>query len=74
MLDPATGAPTRFVDEEDRDRRFLLDAEVEWHSVEHQWGSGHLVTNRGGARWHTPTELRFGEGAVETVHTPLSGS
>ncbi|WP_051828530.1 hypothetical protein [Streptomyces bicolor] len=73
-LDPLTGAPVRFVDERDPARRFLLDTDItEWHSLEHQWGSGHLITDRGGARWHTPTELRVVDGAVEAVHTPLPG-
>lgn len=44
-----------------------------WHSVEHQWGSGHLVTDRGGARWHTPAGLRVADGMIEAVHTPLPG-
>ncbi|WBO63041.1 hypothetical protein [Streptomyces camelliae] len=45
----------QFVDGENRARRFLLDGAVTvWHSVEHQWGSGHPVTDRGAARWHTP--------------------
>ncbi|WP_198547401.1 hypothetical protein [Streptomyces jeddahensis] len=75
VLDPATGAPVQFVDEQDRARRFLLDTDVTvWHSVEHQWGSGHLVTDRGGARWHTPAELRVAaDGVMEAVHTPLPG-
>ncbi|MQM26029.1 hypothetical protein GFD30_10670 [Glycomyces sp. NEAU-7082] len=46
-------------------RRFLLDtADTAWHSIEHQWGSGHLVTDRGGARWHTPAELRAVDGGT----------
>ncbi|MEU0390155.1 hypothetical protein [Streptomyces chartreusis] len=75
MLDPATGAPIRFVDVNNPARTFLLDnVATDWHSSEHQWGTGHLVTDRGGARWHTPTELRVTEGGVvEAVHTPLPG-
>ncbi|MGW1029427.1 hypothetical protein ACWD4J_38085 [Streptomyces sp. NPDC002577] len=64
----------QFVDEQDRARRFLLDTDVTaWHSVEHQWGSGHLVTDRGGARWHTPAELRVADGGTEAVHPVLPG-
>ncbi|MFI9831158.1 hypothetical protein ACIHIX_26170 [Streptomyces sp. NPDC051913] len=75
ILDPLTGAPVQFVDEAAPARLFLLnDVATPWHSVEHQWGSGHLVTDRGGARWHTPAELRTTkDGAVEAVHTPLPG-
>ncbi|WNM35741.1 hypothetical protein RKE30_37970 [Streptomyces sp. Li-HN-5-11] len=74
VLDALTGAPLQFVDEQNRDRQFLLDpGATMWHSVEHQWGSGHLVTDRGGARWHTPAELRAADGVIEAVHTPLPG-
>lgn len=74
VLDPLTGAPLRFVDEEHPERRFLLDTDATaWHSVEHQWGAGHLVTDRGAARWHTPAELRAADGVIEAVHTPLPG-
>ncbi|GEC09198.1 hypothetical protein SSP24_68530 [Streptomyces spinoverrucosus] len=60
--------------EQDRARRFLLDpGATAWHSVEHQWGSGHLVTDRGGARWHAPVELRVVDGVIEADHTPLPG-
>jgi hypothetical protein len=74
VLDPATGAPLQFTDESDPARRFLLDtADTAWHSIEHQWGSGHLVTNRGGFRWHTPVETRTTEGGFETVHQLSAG-
>ncbi|MBR8639203.1 hypothetical protein KEF29_07375 [Streptomyces tuirus] len=75
VLDPLTGAPAQFVDDLSPARQFLLDnVATTWHSVEHQWGSGHVITDRGGARWHTPAELRQADdGAVEAVHTPLPG-
>ncbi len=75
VLDPLTGAPVQFVDEAAPARQFLLDdVATPWHSVEHQWGSGHVMTDRGSARWHTPAELRVADdGAVEAVHTPLTG-
>ncbi|KPI11488.1 hypothetical protein OK074_2820 [Actinobacteria bacterium OK074] len=73
-LDALTGAPTRFVDARQPERRFLLDTDVApWHSVEHQWGSGHLMTDRGGARWHTPSELRGTDRGTTAAHTPLAG-
>ncbi|MGP4006110.1 hypothetical protein [Streptomyces sp. 4N124] len=73
-LDPITAAPVQFTDERDPARRFLLDTDVTpWHSVEHQWGSGHLVTDRGGARWHTPAQLRAADGEIEAVHPLLDG-
>ncbi|RRR98202.1 hypothetical protein [Glycomyces terrestris] len=69
VLDPVTGAPLQFTDAADPARRFLLDtATSAWHSIEHQWGSGHLVTDRGGFRWQAPAELHVIEGGVEAVH------
>ncbi|MEV6636431.1 hypothetical protein AB0M54_37370 [Actinoplanes sp. NPDC051470] len=38
LLDSVTGGPTQFVDLDRPNRRYLLDAGVSWHSVEHQWG------------------------------------
>ncbi|MFI6609946.1 hypothetical protein [Streptomyces sp. NPDC050507] len=65
VLDPATGAPQRFIDDEAPDRTFLLDpASVTWHGAAHQWGTGHIVTDRGSARWHTPHALRVRPGEV----------
>ncbi|RKN43762.1 hypothetical protein [Streptomyces hoynatensis] len=62
------------MDEQAPERGFLHDAATAvWHSLEHQWGSGHLVTDRGAARWHAPAALRVVDGAVEAVHTPLPG-
>ena len=49
VLDPLTGAPLRFVDEEHSQRQFLLDTDATaWHSVEHQWGAD--TWSRTGAR------------------------
>ncbi|NUP15177.1 MAG: hypothetical protein HOZ81_03550 [Streptomyces sp.] len=75
VLDPVTGAPTQFLDDLAPVRRFLLDqATAPWHSVEHQWGSGHLVTDRGAARWLAPAELRAVGDTVEAVHAPVPGT
>lgn len=72
VLDPSTGAPVQFADDRDPARRFLLDdAETQWHSAEHEWGSGHLVTDRGSARWHSPARLDATGTAVTAVHAPL---
>lgn len=55
-------------------RRFLLDrTTAPWHSVEHQREAGHLVTDRGTARWLTPARPRSTRGTVGAVHTPLPG-
>ncbi|MFI6875192.1 hypothetical protein ACIBL6_17320 [Streptomyces sp. NPDC050400] len=69
VLDPGTGAPDRFVDEAWPQRTFLLDtAFAHWHDRTHQWGSGHVVSDRGSARWHTPDALRIEAGAVEAEY------
>lgn len=69
VLDPVTGAPLQFTDNAEPARRYLLDtADSDWHSIEHQWGSGHVTTNRGGARWHTPARLHESDGVIEAVH------
>ncbi|KAB8165701.1 hypothetical protein FH609_014855 [Streptomyces sp. 3MP-14] len=73
VLDPATGAPLRFVDDRQPARRFLLDETVPWHSVEHRWGAGHLVTDEGAARWNAPDELRIDRDRSEARFTPLPG-
>ncbi|MEU5871059.1 hypothetical protein AB0A73_05790 [Glycomyces sp. NPDC047369] len=73
-LDPATGAPLQFTDGADPARRFLLDtADATWHSIEHQWGSGHLATDRGGFRWHAPASTAVVDGGVESVHPLAEG-
>ncbi|KQQ96411.1 hypothetical protein ASF72_01780 [Arthrobacter sp. Leaf141] len=53
-IDPVTGAPVQFVAKNAPDRRFLLDPDLVWHSLEHQWGSGHIITDGGAARWNRP--------------------
>lgn len=72
-LDAASGAPLQFHDPDAPQRRFLLDASVPWHTGHHRWGSGHLVTDRGGARWHTPTRLERDPGGTSAVFAPLPG-
>ncbi|GAA4098051.1 hypothetical protein [Nonomuraea soli] len=58
VIDSVSGAPVQFLDPEHPRRRYLLDAETTpWHSAEHQWGSGHLVTTAGARRWHLPVTL-----------------
>ena len=70
----ASGAPLQFHDPDAPQRRFLLDASVPWHTGHHRWGSGHLVTDRGGARWHTPTRLERDPGGTSAVFAPLPGA
>jgi len=57
LIEPSTGAPVQFVDDADENRQYLLDSRQAWHSVEHNWGSGFLVTNRGASRWNQPQRV-----------------
>ena len=37
---------------------YLLDEAAEdWHTSEHRWGKGFVITDAGAARWDAPTEL-----------------
>lgn len=57
----------QFVDDVNPERQFLLDDRQSWHSIEHQWGSGHLVTDRGTHRWLAPAETKLDStGAIAT--------
>lgn len=67
LLDPATGAPRGFFHPDNPERRYLLDENLSWHSTDHQWGSGHIVTSAGAARWSTPTTVRVGD-VASTAH------
>ncbi|WP_337060644.1 hypothetical protein [Kineococcus sp. G2] len=72
-LDPATGAVTRFHDPRTPQRVYLLDSALHpWHSLEHAWGSGHLQTSTGSARWNTPTRTAaLDDGVHLRFDTPL---
>lgn len=73
LLDPSTGAPRQFVDPSSPDRQFLLDDSVRWHSVEHQWGSGHLITDHGSSRWNTPNTLQDTGGTITGHYSNIAG-
>lgn len=67
ILDATTGAPVQFVDRQDPGRHYLLDAGVHWHSAEHAWGSGHVITDRGSGRWRTPRSLDVSADSVRAA-------
>ncbi|CAL9642750.1 hypothetical protein SUDANB145_06376 [Streptomyces sp. enrichment culture] len=67
------GAPRQFTDTAQPDRRFLLDDRTPWHSVEHTWGSGHLLTDAGAGRWNAPDSVDTAAGRVRVRHTPIAG-
>ncbi|GIE94119.1 hypothetical protein Ari01nite_15840 [Paractinoplanes rishiriensis] len=54
----ADGAVVQFVDPARPDRRYLLDKSVTWHGPEHQWGAGHVITDRlGDVRFVLPSTV-----------------
>lgn len=56
-LDATTGAPRQFSHPQNPQRRYLLDESLPWHSSDHQWGSGHVITSTGASRWSAPATL-----------------
>ncbi|MGY2747440.1 hypothetical protein [Arthrobacter sp. UYCu723] len=65
LVHPASGALMQFTCDEDTERRYLLDDEVLWHSDEHQWGAGFITTDKGSARWHTPSVIVIEDDALQ---------
>lgn len=73
-IDPVDGAPLQVVDPESPDRRFLLDEQTDaLHTAEHRWGSGFMITDRGAARWRTPSMLAIAEDHLHAEFTLLPG-
>ncbi|MGS2619371.1 hypothetical protein ACVCAH_33365 [Micromonospora sp. LZ34] len=69
QLDRATGAPVQFCYSAAPDRRYLLDGGLDiWHSAEHRWGAGFLVTDVGTWRWNRPDALELDEGHSVARH------
>ncbi|WP_210505972.1 hypothetical protein [Naasia sp. SYSU D00057] len=67
-IDQDTGSPVQFTDDRAPERTFLLDESVPWHSVEHSWGSGHLIGDGWAARWNAPSELVVDEHGLRATH------
>lgn len=68
ILDSVTGAPRQFLNPSQPQRRYLLDENVFWHSSDHQWGSGHIITRTGAARWSVPDSLDIELNASRAIH------
>lgn len=74
LLDPSDGAPLQFVDPDASERRFLLDEGMHgFHTSDHRWGSGFLMSNAGQARWATPSQVRLGDAEVRAEYALLAG-
>ena len=67
-LDATSGAPLQFTDDRAPERTYLLDSTVPWHSVEHAWGSGHVIGEGWASRWNTPHDITVGEQTLSTTH------
>lgn len=72
-LFPGSAAPAQFIDDRAPQRQFLLHEGIAWHGTEHQWGSGHVVSDRGTARWSTPTGIEFGVDRVSVRFSLVDG-
>ncbi len=74
LLDPSGGAPLQFLDPEASERRFLLDEGMHgFHTSDHRWGSGFLLSSAGPARWATPSQVRLGDSEVRAEYPLLAG-
>ncbi len=73
-IDARDGMPRSFSHPVAPQRRYVLDEATEaWHTGEHRWGSGFIITDRGTSRWNVPTELRLAPGRLHARHRLLDG-
>ena len=68
LLDAETGSPLQFVDDTAPERTYLLDGRTPWHSLEHAWGSGHVVADTFAGRWNAPHELEMDGDVVRAAY------
>lgn len=77
VLDEETGAILQFRDPNHPQRHYLLEpALFQRHSaIEHNWGSGYIISNRGSGRWnaHAPASTSRDDGKWSSSFTPLEG-
>ncbi|ACU75738.1 conserved hypothetical protein [Catenulispora acidiphila DSM 44928] len=72
-IDPITTAPMQFFDQDSPDRQYLLDERQIWHSLEHQWGSGHVLSDRGTHRWNAPQSVTITPTELHALHELVDG-
>jgi hypothetical protein len=69
VVDPADGAVVALAHPARPGAPWLLDEATEsWHSREHRWGAGLLITSAGAGRWNAPDDLRIDGNRIETLH------
>jgi hypothetical protein len=67
VVDPADGAVLALEHPARPGAPWLLDEATEsWHSREHRWGTGLLISGAG--RWNAPAELAIDGGRIEARH------
>lgn len=67
------GAPLEFRHPDLPAHRFLLQETSDaWHSAEHRWGTGFMITDQGSGRWQAPerTLWRHDQAIVSYAPTP----
>ncbi|KQP67987.1 hypothetical protein ASF40_19525 [Microbacterium sp. Leaf288] len=67
-IDAALGAPIQFTAPDAPNRTFLLDATIPWHSVEHAWGTGYVISDTFAGRWSTPASIKTTPDSVMTQY------
>jgi len=69
VVDPADGAVVALAHPARPGAPWLLDEATEsWHSREHRWGAGLLITSAGAGRWNAPDDLQIDGNRIETLH------
>ena len=69
VVDPADGAVIALEHPARPGAPWLLDEHSEsWHSPEHRWGTGLLITSAGAGRWNAPAELTIEGDRIEARH------
>lgn len=68
VIDAEGGHPLQFVDDTAPERTYLLDGTTPWHSLEHAWGTGHVVADSFTARWNAPHSRELGTASVTASH------
>jgi hypothetical protein len=69
VVDPADGAILALEHPARPSAPWLLDEATEsWHTREHRWGTGLLITSAGAGRWGAPRELTVDGGRVEALY------
>lgn len=68
VIDTTTGTPIQFIDDEAPGRTYLLDSTITWHSVEHSWGTGHVIGGAATGRWNAPAEIEIDGDLIRSTH------